>query len=48
MTLTDEYELAEKIATLLDKYLSTSIEDMTHINELIQKEKKEAKLQNNT
>jgi hypothetical protein len=45
MTNSEENELAEKIATLLDKYLDTSIDDMTHINELIQKEKKEARLE---
>ena len=43
MTNFEENELAEKIATLLDKYLDTTIDDMTHINELIQKEKEEAK-----
>ena len=45
MTNSEENELTEKIATLLDKYLDTSIDDLTHINELIQKEKKEAKRQ---
>jgi hypothetical protein len=49
MTNSEENQLAEAIATLLDKYLDTSIDDMTHINELIQKEKQEAKrLRNNT
>ena len=43
MTNFEENELAEKIATLLDKYLGTTIDDMSHINELIQKEKEEAK-----
>ena len=44
MTNLEENELAEAIATLLDKYLDTSIDDMTHINELIQKETREARL----
>ena len=44
MTNFEENELAEKIATLLDKYLDTTIDDMTHINKLIQKEKREARL----
>ena len=44
MTNSEEYELAEAIATLLDKYLDTTIDDMTHINKLIQKEKREARL----
>jgi hypothetical protein len=49
MTIAEENELAEKIATLLDKYLDTSIDNMTHINELIKKQKQEAKrLLNNT
>ena len=44
MTNSEENELAEAIATLLDKYLDTTIDDMTHINKLIQKEKREARL----
>ena len=44
MTNSEENELAEAIATLLDKYLDTTVDDMSHINELIQKEKTEARL----
>ncbi len=51
MTLTEENELAEKIANLLDEYLETEIEDLTHIQKMIDAEKKEAKtrqqMQNN-
>ena len=43
MTNSEENQLAEAIATLLDKYLDTSIDDMTHINELITQEKEEAR-----
>ena len=45
MTLTEENELVEKIASLLDKYLETEIEDLTHIQKMIDAEKKEARLQ---
>ena len=44
MTNSEENELAEAIATLLDKYLDTTVDDMSHINELNQKEKTEARL----
>jgi len=45
MTHAQENELVEKIASLLDKYLETEIEDLTHIQKMIDAEKKEAKLQ---
>ena len=45
MTNTEENELIEKIANLLDKYLETTIEDLTNINNLVELEKKEARLQ---
>lgn len=44
MTLTEENELTEKIANLLDEYLETEIEDLTNIIKLVDAEKKEAKL----
>ena len=44
MTVTEENELTEKIAKLLDEYLETTIEDLTNINNLVELEKKEAKL----
>jgi len=51
MTVTEENELTEKIASLLDKYLETEIEDLTNIIKMVEAEKKEAKtrqqLQNN-
>lgn len=45
MTHAQENELVEKIANLLDEYLETEIEDLTHIQKMIDAEKKEAKLQ---
>lgn len=45
MTLTEENELIEKIANLLDKYLETTIEDLSNIDNMVQLEKKEARLQ---
>ena len=45
MTVTEENELTEKIAKLLDEYLETTIEDLTNINNLVELEKKEARLQ---
>jgi alpha-mannosidase len=44
MTITEENELTEKIANLLDEYLETEIEDLTNIIKLVEAEKKEAKL----
>jgi len=44
MTITEENELTEKIANLLDEYLETEIEDLTNIIKLVDAEKKEAKL----
>ncbi len=40
-----ENELIEKIANLLDEYLETEIEDLSNIDNLVQLEKKEARLQ---
>jgi vacuolar-type H+-ATPase subunit E/Vma4 len=45
MTLTEENDLIEQIASLLDKYLETTIEDLSNIDNLVQLEKKEARLQ---
>lgn len=39
-----ENELAEKIANLLDEYLETEIEDLTHIQRMIDAEKKIARV----
>ena len=45
MNISMENELTEKIAKLLDEYLETTIEDLTNINNLVELEKKEARLQ---
>ena len=45
MTLTEENDLIEKIANLLDEYLETEIEDLSNIDKMVQLEKKEARLQ---
>jgi len=42
MTIYEENLLQEEIAKLIDKYLDTEVDDLTNIDELIQKEKKEA------
>ena len=42
MTIYEENQLIEQIASLLDKYLETQIEDLTNINNLVKIEKKEA------
>ena len=39
-----ENELTEKIAELLDEYLETEIDDLTNINNLVQLEKKMARV----
>jgi nitrogen fixation/metabolism regulation signal transduction histidine kinase len=44
MTLTEENDLIEQIASLLDKYLETEIEDLTHIQRMIDAEKKMARV----
>jgi len=45
MTNTQENELIEKIANLLDEYLETTIDDLSNIDNMVQLEKKEARLQ---
>ena len=40
MGITEFYTCAEEIAQILDKYQHNSIEDMSNINDLIEKEKK--------
>jgi len=45
MTNTQENELIEKIANLLDEYLETTIDDLSNIDNMVQVEKKEARLQ---
>ena len=45
MNSTQENELIEKIANLLDNYLETEIEDLSNIDKMVQLEKKEARLQ---
>ena len=42
--VTEENELVEKIAKLLDKYLDTEIDDLTNIQEMVDLEKVEARL----
>ncbi len=44
MNISMENELTEKIAELLDEYLETEIEDLTNINNLVQLEKKMARV----
>ena len=44
MTITEENEVTEKIANLLDEYLETEIDDLTNINNLVQLEKKMARV----
>lgn len=36
--MTEFYELTEEVAKLIDKYLSTSMEDLSNINDLVEKE----------
>ena len=38
MTMTEFYELNEEIAQLIDAKLKTSLEDLSNINDLIEKE----------
>jgi plasmid maintenance system antidote protein VapI len=45
MTNYEENQLIEQIATLLDKYLGTEIEDLTNIQKMVDVEKKESKIQ---
>tara|TARA_R100001594_G_scaffold141671_1_gene187895 strand:- start:22 stop:204 length:183 start_codon:yes stop_codon:yes gene_type:complete len=45
MNSTQENELIEKIANLLDNYLETEIEDLSNIDKMVQLEKNEARLQ---
>ena len=45
MTITEENELTEKIAKLLDEYLETTVADLTNINNLVGLEKQEARTQ---
>ena len=40
--MNDVNELAERIAKLIDESLNTHVDDMTHINNLIEKEIDEA------
>ncbi len=46
--MTEFYELNEEIAQLIDAKLSTSIEDLSNINDLIEKEIKVAYRQQQT
>tara|TARA_Y100000310_G_scaffold94189_1_gene91812 strand:- start:269 stop:451 length:183 start_codon:yes stop_codon:yes gene_type:complete len=45
MTNYEENQLIEQIATLLDKYLGTEIEDLTNIQKMVDVEKRESKIQ---
>ena len=38
VTMTEFYELTEEIAQLIDAKLSTSMEDLSNINDLVEKE----------
>jgi hypothetical protein len=38
ISMTEFYELTEKIAELIDEYLNTEMEDLSNINDLVQKE----------
>tara|TARA_Y100000588_G_scaffold87320_1_gene92993 strand:+ start:300 stop:494 length:195 start_codon:yes stop_codon:yes gene_type:complete len=38
LSMSEFYELTEKIAQLIDESLSTSIEDLSNINDLVEKE----------
>jgi hypothetical protein len=42
VTMTEFYELKEEIANLIDAKLKTSVEDLSNINDLIEKEIKVA------
>jgi predicted ATPase with chaperone activity len=44
MTNSQENELIEKIACLLDEYLETEVEDLTYIQKMVNEEKIEARL----
>ena len=44
MIISAENELIEKIAKLLDEYLEIQVGDLTNIDNMVQLEKKEAKL----
>jgi vacuolar-type H+-ATPase subunit E/Vma4 len=44
MIISAENELIEKIAKLLDEYLEIQVDDLTNIDNMVQLEKKEAKL----
>ena len=38
ITMTEFYELTEEVAKLIDAKLSTSVEDLSNINDLVEKE----------
>ena len=38
LSMSEFYELTEKIAQLIDESLSTSVEDLSNINDLVEKE----------
>tara|TARA_B100001093_G_scaffold347651_1_gene332250 strand:- start:6738 stop:6920 length:183 start_codon:yes stop_codon:yes gene_type:complete len=43
MNLSQENNLIEKIAQLIDEYLETEVEDLSHIDKMVQIQKQEAK-----
>ena len=43
MNLSQENNLIEKIAQLIDEYLETEVEDLSHIDKMVQMQKQEAK-----
>lgn len=43
MNLSQENDLIEKIAQLVDEYLETEVEDLSHIDKMVQIQKQEAR-----
>ena len=43
MNLSQENDLIEKIAQLIDEYLETEVEDLSHIDKMVQIQKQEAR-----
>ena len=43
MNLSQENDLIEKIAQLIDEYLETELEDLSHIDKMVQIQKQEAR-----
>ena len=43
MNLSQENDLIEKIAQLIDEYLETEVDDLSHIDKIVQIQKQEAR-----